>query len=88
MTHFFDKKWEKTVNLQFFSFLFDKIYKKIPQNFMKSPENIMKNSQTFIKNSQKFTYSPTSYQKRRHMGQFKNPIWCTVDETLGAKLQI
>ena len=55
---------------------------------MKSPENIMKNSQTFIKNSQKFTYSPTSYQKRRHMGQFKNPIWCTVDETLGAKLQI
>ena len=24
MTHFFDKKWEKTVNFQFFSFLFDK----------------------------------------------------------------
>ena len=55
MTHFFDKKWEKTVNLQFFSFLFDIIYKKIPQNFMKIPQNFMKNSQTFMKNSQKFT---------------------------------
>ena len=27
MTHFFDKKWEKTVNFQFFSFLLDIIYK-------------------------------------------------------------
>ena len=73
----------KTVNFQFFSFLFDKIYKnstKLYENFTKLFEKLTKIHLS--------CFSPTSYQKRRHMGHFKNPIWCTVDETQGAKIQI
>ena len=74
----------------FSSFLFDKTYK----NSTKLYENSSKLYEKLTNIHEKLTkihsscFSPTSYQKRRHMGQFKNPIWCTVDETLGAKLQI
>ena len=29
----------------------------------------------------------TYYQRRRNMGLFKNPLWCTVDVTQGAKIE-
>ena len=81
---------KKTVNFQFLSFLFDKIY----ENSTKLYKNSTKLYEKSTKHYEKLTrihsscFSPTSYQKRRHMGHFKNPIWCTVDETQGAKLQI
>ena len=64
---------------------------KNSQNLMEIPQNFMKNSQTLMKNSKKFhlsCFSPTSYQRRRIIGNFKNRLWCTMDETQGAKIQI
>ena len=63
---------------------------KIPQNFRKIPQNLMKKSQRFMKKVTKIHLSwflPTSYQRRRNMGHFKNPLWCTVDVTQGAKIE-
>ena len=57
---------------------------KIPQNFRKIPQNLMKKSQRFMKKVTKIHLSwflPTSYQRRRNMGHFKNPLWCAVDVT-------
>ena len=64
---------------------------KNSQNLMEIPQNFMKNSQTLMKNSKKIhlsCFSPTSYQRRRIIGNFKNQLWCTMDETQGAKIQI
>ena len=62
---------------------------KIPQNFMKKSQTFMKKSQIFMKNSQKFTchgFLLTSYQRRRNMGHFKNPVSCAVGVTWGKKI--
>ena len=56
---------------------------------MKNPQNFMKKSQRFMKKVTKIHLSwflPTSYQRRRNMGHFKNPLWCAVDVTEGAKI--
>ena len=87
----------KTVNFQFFSFLFDKINKKLTkpyENSTKLYEKSRKHYEKLTNIPEKLTkiqltcFPPTSYQKRRHMDHFKNPIWCTVDETQVAKIQI
>ena len=64
---------------------------KIPQNFRKIPQNLMKKSQRFMKKVTKIHLSwflPTSYQRRRNMGHFKNPVSCAVGVTWGKKIQI
>ena len=49
----------------------------------------MKKSEIFMKNSQKFAchgFLLTSYQRRRNMGHFKNPVSCAVGVTWGKKI--
>ena len=78
------------VNFQFFSFLFDKIYKKFHKTLWKFHKSLWKSHKHSWKTHKKFhlsCFSPTSYQWRRNMGHFKNPLWCTVEKTQGAKIQ-
>ena len=78
------KKEQSILN---FSLFFLIKFMKIPQNFRKIPQSLMKKSQRFMKKVTKIHLSwflPTSYQRRRNMGHFKNPLWCTME---GAKFK-